>query len=74
MGLLITAATLVGLRDAALEVYRRLMDAVDPELVDRVEAELLATPGVLGIGRVRLRWIGHALRPSARSWSTRSCR
>jgi cation diffusion facilitator family transporter len=62
VGLLITAAILVVLRDAVREVYRRLMDAVDPELVDRVEAELLATPGVLGLGRVRLRWIGHALR------------
>jgi len=62
VGLLITAAILIVLRDAAREVYRRLMDAVDPELVDRVEAELAATPGVLGVGRVRLRWIGHALR------------
>ena len=62
VGLLITAAILVVLRDAAREVYRRLMDAVDPELVDRVEAELLATQGVLGLGQVRLRWIGHTLR------------
>jgi divalent metal cation (Fe/Co/Zn/Cd) transporter len=62
VGLLITAAILVVLRDAAREIYRRLMDAVDPALVDRVETELLATPGVLGLGQVRLRWIGHALR------------
>jgi cation diffusion facilitator family transporter len=62
VGLLITVAILVVLRDAAREVYRRLMDAVDPELVDRVEAELAATPGVLELGQVRLRWIGHALR------------
>ena len=62
VGLLITAAILVVLRDAAREVYRRLMDAVDPELVDRVEAELLAREVVLGLGQVRLRWIGHALR------------
>jgi cation diffusion facilitator family transporter len=62
VGLGITVAILVVLRDAAREVYRRLMDAVDPALVDRVEAELAATPGVLGLGRVRLRWIGHALR------------
>jgi divalent metal cation (Fe/Co/Zn/Cd) transporter len=38
------------------------MDAVDPDLVDRVEAVLRGTPGVRGIGRVRLRWIGHQLR------------
>jgi cation diffusion facilitator family transporter len=62
VGLLITVAILVVLRDAAREVYRRLMDAVDPELVARAERVLRATPGVLGVGQLRLRWIGHALR------------
>ncbi|MBX6386916.1 MAG: cation transporter [Microbispora sp.] len=62
VGLLITVAILMVLRQAAREVYRRLMDAVDPALVDRAEAVLLATPGVLGLGQVRLRWIGHRLR------------
>ena len=62
VGLVITLAILVVLRDAAREVYRRLMDAVDPDLVDRVEAVLRATPGVEAVGRVRLRWIGHQLR------------
>jgi cation diffusion facilitator family transporter len=62
VGLLITLAILVVLRDAAREVYRRLMDAVDPGLVDQAEAALLDTPGVRGIGDLRLRWIGHALR------------
>jgi divalent metal cation (Fe/Co/Zn/Cd) transporter len=38
------------------------MDAVDPALVDQVEQTLRATPGVLGVGQVRLRWIGHHLR------------
>jgi cation diffusion facilitator family transporter len=62
VGLLITGAILLVLRDAAHEVYRRLMDAVDPELVQQVERELRSVPGVLGIGDVRLRWIGHGLR------------
>ncbi|MBT8226781.1 MAG: cation transporter [Dactylosporangium sp.] len=62
VGLLITAAILVVFKDAAREVYRRLMDAVDPPLVDEVEATLRATPDVLGAGQVRLRWIGHRLR------------
>ena len=38
IGLLITLAVLAVLRDAARDVYRRLMDAVDPALVDLVEA------------------------------------
>ena len=50
------------LRDAAREVYRRLMDAVDPELVGAAETAVLATPGVDAVGELRLRWIGHALR------------
>ncbi|GAA0736840.1 cation transporter [Dactylosporangium roseum] len=62
VGLLITVAILFVLKDAAREVYRRLMDAVDPVLVDTVEATLRATPGVLDVGVVHLRWIGHQLR------------
>ncbi len=62
VGLLITAAILVVLKDAAREVYRRLMDAVDPKVLDAVERSLRATEGVRDIGAVRMRWIGHRLR------------
>jgi cation diffusion facilitator family transporter len=60
-GLLITVAIVAVLYHAAREIYRRLMDAVDPALVDQAERTLRATSGVLGIGQVRLRWIGHQL-------------
>ena len=62
VGLVITVAILAVLRQAAREIYRRLMDAVDPALVDQVEQTLRVTPGVLDVGEVRLRWIGHRLR------------
>jgi hypothetical protein len=62
VGLLITVAMLAVLRQAAREVYRRLMDAVDPALIDQAEATLRATAGVLDVGQVRMRWIGHRLR------------
>jgi cation diffusion facilitator family transporter len=62
VGLLIMVVILVALRQAAREIYRRLMDAVDPALVDRAEQALRATPGVLDTGQVRLRWTGHQLR------------
>jgi cation diffusion facilitator family transporter len=62
VGLLITIAILAVLRQAVREIYRRLMDAVDPELVDQAERTLRQTAGVLGVGDVRLRWIGHQLR------------
>jgi cation diffusion facilitator family transporter len=62
VGLVITAAILAVLWQAAREIYRRLMDAIDPALVDQAEHTLRAIPGVLGVGHVRLRWIGHQLR------------
>jgi cation diffusion facilitator family transporter len=65
VGLLITAAILVVLRDAARQVYARLMDAVDEDLVDDVERVLRETPGVRSTGEVRVRWIGHVLRAEA---------
>ncbi|MFI1569086.1 cation diffusion facilitator family transporter [Streptomyces sp. NPDC020490] len=62
VGLAITAAIVLVLRDAAREVLRRVMDAVDPGLVDRAEQALRAVPGVREVGELRLRWIGHRLR------------
>lgn len=62
VGLAITAAIALVLRDAAREVFRRVLDAVDPALVDRAERALTEVPGVRGVGELRLRWIGHRLR------------
>ncbi len=65
IGLVITVAILVVLRSAARQVLHRLMDAVDPDLVERSEAVLGGVPGVESVGRVRLRWIGHTLHAEA---------
>ena len=62
VGLLITVAILFVLRSAATDIYRRLMDAVDPALVDAAEASLRATPGVRDVEDLRLRWVGHRIR------------
>jgi cation diffusion facilitator family transporter len=62
VGLLITVTILVVLRGAARDIYRRIMDAVDPELVDAAEASLRAVPGVDDVEELRLRWIGHRIR------------
>src|SRR6266545_165159 len=66
IGLLITLAILMVLRDAAREVYRRLMDAVDPHLVDLAETVIRSTAGVVDVTDVRLRWHGHKLLAEAR--------
>ena len=65
VGLAITAAIAAVLKGAAREVYRRLMDAVDPRLIDRAENTLRAVPGVRDVTAVRMRWIGHHLHAEA---------
>ncbi len=65
VGLLITVAILAILRTAARDIYRRLMDGVDPHLVDAAEAALGAEAGVIGVRSVRMRWIGHRLHAEA---------
>jgi cation diffusion facilitator family transporter len=65
VGLVITVAILGVLRTAARDVFARLMDAVDPALVDAAEEALAATPGVSGVRRVRIRWLGHILHAEA---------
>lgn len=61
VGLLITLAILVVLKDAARDIYRRLMDAVDPGLVGTVREVLAGVPGVAAVESVRIRWVGHEL-------------
>jgi cation diffusion facilitator family transporter len=65
IGLVITVAILAVLRTAARDIYRRLMDAVEPAYVDAAELALTAEPGVLGVRSVRMRWIGHELHAEA---------
>lgn len=61
IGLLITIAILFILRDATKQVLRRLMDGVEPNIVETVEHHSSAVSGVLGVDNVRVRWVGHRL-------------
>ncbi|MEE6163473.1 MULTISPECIES: cation diffusion facilitator family transporter [unclassified Mycolicibacterium] len=65
VGLLITVAILVVLRTAVRDVFRRLMDGVDPAFIDTAESVLAAHPGVRAVRSVRMRWIGHRLHADA---------
>ncbi len=65
VGILITIAILVVLRGAVVDIGRRLMDAVDPALVDTAETTLATVPGVLGVEHLKLRWVGHRMRAEA---------
>lgn len=61
IGLVITAMIVVVLYGAARDVFRRLLDAVDPEVMDRAEAVLAKVEGVEHVDSLRMRWIGHKL-------------
>jgi cation diffusion facilitator family transporter len=65
VGLIITVAIVAVLRTAVRDVFRRLLDGVDPQLVDTAEAALAREPGVVGVRSVRMRWIGHRLHADA---------
>lgn len=61
VGILITVVILVVLKSAVVQVFGRLLDGVDPDLVDAAEQVLMRTEGVTGVDTVQLRWIGHHL-------------
>ena len=65
VGLVITVAILCVLRTAVRDVFRRLLDGVDPAMVDTAEQALAAQPGVQAVRSVRMRWIGHRLHADA---------
>ena len=65
VGLIITVAILAVLRTAIRDIFHRLMDAVDPDLIDTAEASLAARPGVRSVRSIRMRWIGHRLHADA---------
>jgi cation diffusion facilitator family transporter len=65
VGLVITVAILTVLRTTVRDVFRRLLDGVDPAMVDVAEQTLAARPGVRAVRSVRMRWIGHRLHADA---------
>jgi cation diffusion facilitator family transporter len=65
IGLAISVAIFNVLRYAARDIYRRLMDRVDPELVERMTHDLGHVAGIASVDRVRVRWIGHELHADA---------
>ena len=65
VGLLISVAIIVLLWGTVRSIGQRLMDGVDPALIDRAEAALGASPGVVAVRDVRLRWVGHRVHGAA---------
>jgi cation diffusion facilitator family transporter len=61
VGLGIAVVIVAVLAVAARDVFRRLLDGVDPSLVDNARNALDAEPGILSVRRLRMRWLGHRL-------------
>lgn len=61
VGLGITVAILFIVKDSAVTIWRRMMDAVEPEIVDEIEQAIAWVPGVESVESVRARWVGHRL-------------
>ncbi|KAB8160294.1 cation diffusion facilitator family transporter [Streptomyces sp. 3MP-14] len=61
VGLVIAVAVLAVLVSSARTVVRRLMDGVEPGLVEGIHRAAAAVPGVEYVADVRARWSGHRL-------------
>jgi cation diffusion facilitator family transporter len=61
VGLGITLVILGILKEAAVRIWHRLMDSVDPELLTRAEASARAVDGVEDVSALKARWIGHSV-------------
>jgi len=61
VGLLISLAIFSIVRETALVMWRRIMDAVDPEISHSVKRTAAGVEGVEDVHEVRVRWLGHRL-------------
>jgi cation diffusion facilitator family transporter len=66
VGLGITVAILFIVRDSARSIWRRMMDAIEPETVEAIERVVRDTAGVQDVEFVRARWVGHRIYSEAR--------
>ncbi|MCU1542768.1 MAG: cation transporter [Microbacteriaceae bacterium] len=65
VGILISVAIIVLLWGTVRSIGGRLMDAIEPELLDRVTGVLVAVPGIARVDRLQVRWVGHRLQGAA---------
>ena len=65
VGIVISIAIFVLLIGTVRSIGLRLLDGIDPALLDRAERAIAGTPGVIAVQRVQLRWLGHRLNGTA---------
>jgi cation diffusion facilitator family transporter len=62
VGLLIAAAILGIVWQSGKTVFTRLLDGVDPKVIDEIKHAACRVEGVEDVAEVRARWVGHRLR------------
>jgi cation diffusion facilitator family transporter len=62
VGLLIAAAILVIVWQSGKTIFTRLLDGVDPSVIDEICHAATEVEGVEDVAEVRARWLGHRLR------------
>lgn len=66
VGLGITVAILFVLKNATVQIWSRLMDAIEPDLLARAEEAAAQSDGVQTVTELRARWVGHTILAEAR--------
>ncbi len=61
IGILMTLLILRIVWESAAAVFTRLLDGVDPDVVDEIKAEARCSKGVEDVSEVRVRWLGHRM-------------
>jgi cation diffusion facilitator family transporter len=61
IGLIITIAIVHIVWDSSKTVFTRLLDGVDPEIIEEIKHEVTHVPGVSDVTEIRVRWLGHYL-------------
>lgn len=65
VGLVVAGAILLLFARSARRMTRRILDGIDPAIVDEAEGVIRKVPGVHDVADLRVRWHGHQLRIAA---------
>lgn len=61
VGLVITVVLFHVVWDASKEILMRLLDGIEPEILEEMEHAARHVPGVMHVTEVRAKWIGHKI-------------
>jgi len=61
VGLLIAVAIVRIVWQQSQEIFTRMLDGVEPEVIDEIKQAIYLVPGVQKVAEVRARWVGHQL-------------